>query len=62
LRRQGEALGFAEIGYTTQRDFVQKWYPEALERDVPATHFVLDPGGAGTAFKVLHQRKMLRTD
>jgi SAM-dependent MidA family methyltransferase len=62
LRRQGEALGFSEIGYTTQRDFVQKWYPEALRRDVPATHFILDPGGAGTAFKVLHQRKMPRTD
>jgi SAM-dependent MidA family methyltransferase len=62
LRRQGEALGFDEIGYTTQRDFVQKWYPEALKRDIPATRFVLDAGGAGTVFKILHQRKMPRTD
>jgi hypothetical protein len=62
LRRQGEALGFDEIGYTTQRDFVQKWYPEALKQDIPATRFVLDAEGAGTAFKVLHQRKMPRTD
>ena len=58
LRRQGVAVGFAEIGYTTQRDFVQKWYPGALKRDLPATRFVLDTGGAGTVFKVLHQRKM----
>jgi SAM-dependent MidA family methyltransferase len=58
LRRQGAALGFDEIGYTTQRDFVQKWYPGALKRDLPATRFVLDTGGAGTVFKVLHQRKM----
>src|SRR4030088_1662893 len=58
LRRQGAALGFDEIGYTTQRDFVQQWYPGALKRDLPATRFVLDTGGAGTVFKVLHQRKM----
>jgi len=37
LRRQGAALGFDEIGYTTQRDFVQKWYPGALKRDLPTT-------------------------
>ncbi len=56
LRRWGHALGFTEIGYATQREFIQRWYPENVRQDNPATRFALDPGGAGTAFKVLHQR------
>jgi SAM-dependent MidA family methyltransferase len=58
LRRWGPALGLSEIEYATQRNFVQKWYPDALKRDSRPTHFVLDPWGAGNAFKVLHQRKL----
>ena len=57
LRRWGDALGFSEIEYSTQRDFIQEWYPDALKRENPQTRLVLDPLGAGTAFKVLHQRK-----
>lgn len=58
LRHWGHALGFSEIDYASQRNFVGKWYPDALKRDNPPRRFVLDPSGAGTAFKVLHQRKM----
>jgi SAM-dependent MidA family methyltransferase len=57
LRSWGHALGFDEIAFTTQRDFIQSWYPEALKRNNAATRFVMDPASAGTAFKVLHQRK-----
>jgi SAM-dependent MidA family methyltransferase len=60
LRSWGHALGFDEIAYVTQRDFIERWYPEALERDNAATRFVLDPAGAGTAFKALHQRRVAR--
>jgi len=60
LRSWGHALGFDEIAYVTQRDFIERWYPEALERDNAATRFVLDPAGAGMAFKVLHQRRVAR--
>lgn len=58
LRCWGHALGLSEVAYATQQDFIQRWYPDATKRDIPATRFVLDPSGAGTAFKVLHQRKM----
>lgn len=57
LRLWGGALGFSEIEYSTQRDFIQEWYPDALKGENPQTRLVLDPLGAGTAFKVLHQRK-----
>jgi SAM-dependent MidA family methyltransferase len=57
LRSWGGAFGLSEIGYSTQRDFIQEWYPDALRCDHPSTRFILDPLGAGTAFKVLHQRK-----
>jgi SAM-dependent MidA family methyltransferase len=58
LRRWGRALGLSEIDYVNQRDYIEKWYPDALKRDNPSTRFILDPSGAGTAFKVLHQRKV----
>jgi SAM-dependent MidA family methyltransferase len=61
LRHWGHALGFDEITFMTQREFVQRWYPGAFRRDNAATRFVLDPSGAGTAFKVLHQRKPIQT-
>jgi SAM-dependent MidA family methyltransferase len=58
LRSWGRALGLSEIGYSTQRDFIQEWYPDALKSEDPRTRLVLDPLGAGTAFKVLHQRRV----
>jgi SAM-dependent MidA family methyltransferase len=57
LRNWGRALGLREIGYSTQLDFIRQWYPDALKSENPRTRLVLDPLGAGTAFKVLHQRK-----
>jgi SAM-dependent MidA family methyltransferase len=58
LRRWGRILGFSEACYLTQRDFIEKWCPEVLRMNNPATQFLLDPLGAGAAFKVLHQRKI----
>jgi SAM-dependent MidA family methyltransferase len=59
LRHWGRALGLSEIGYSTQLDFIQEWYPDAFKREDPVTRLVLNPLGAGTAFKVLHQRKLV---
>jgi Uncharacterized conserved protein len=58
LRRWGHALGLREIGYSSQLDFIREWYPDALKTESPIARLVLDPLGAGTAFKVLHQRKI----
>jgi SAM-dependent MidA family methyltransferase len=60
LRRWGNVLGFGEVGYSTQRSFVEKWFPPAFKEVDPATRFLLDPLGAGNAFKVLHQRRLLK--
>jgi SAM-dependent MidA family methyltransferase len=57
LRNWGEALGLSEITYISQKEFIETWYPEVLASDKQAARFIMDPAGAGTAFKVLHQRK-----
>ena len=57
LQAWGDACDFKTVNYLTQREFVAHWYPLALKESEPATAFTLDQGGAGTAFKVLHQRK-----
>jgi SAM-dependent MidA family methyltransferase len=58
LQTWGDAGGLKTVDYLTQREFVARWYPGALKQPKPATDFTLDQDGAGTAFKVLHQRKM----
>jgi SAM-dependent MidA family methyltransferase len=57
LQVWGEACDFKTVNYLTQREFVTHWYPRALKEPEGATAFTLDRAGAGTAFKVLHQRK-----
>jgi SAM-dependent MidA family methyltransferase len=57
LQAWGDACDFKTVDYLTQREFVARWYPPALKKPEHATAFTLDQGGAGTAFKVLHQRK-----
>ena len=57
LQAWGDACDFKTVNYLTQREFVGNWYPRALTEPEQATVFTLDQSGAGTAFKVLHQRK-----
>jgi SAM-dependent MidA family methyltransferase len=57
LRSWGEGLGLGEITCISQREFIEAWYPDVLASNNQATRFIMDPAGAGTAFKVLHQRK-----
>jgi SAM-dependent MidA family methyltransferase len=54
LIRWGEALGLETSPVLTQRDFVLNWNPNVDLRDA-ATAQLLDPEGAGQAFKVLEQ-------
>jgi SAM-dependent MidA family methyltransferase len=56
LQVWGNSFGLTTIDYLTQREFVARWFPKALQKGSAATAFTLEEGGAGTAFKVLHQR------
>jgi SAM-dependent MidA family methyltransferase len=56
LQVWGNSFGLTTIDYLTQREFVARWFPKALQKGSAATAFTLAEGGAGTAFKVLHQR------
>jgi SAM-dependent MidA family methyltransferase len=57
LQVWGNSFGLTTVEYLTQREFVIRWYSDALRKSGTATAFTLDEHGAGTAFKVLHQRK-----
>jgi len=57
LQVWGDEFGLITADYLTQREFVIRWLPGALKESSPAAAFTLDENGAGTAFKVLHQRK-----
>jgi SAM-dependent MidA family methyltransferase len=57
LQAWGDSVGLKTVDYLTQREFVTRWNPNALKRADAAGLFTLDEQGAGTAFKVLHQRK-----
>lgn len=57
LQAWGNSVGLKTVDYLTQREFVARWNPSALKRADAAGLFTLDEQGAGTAFKVLHQRK-----
>ena len=66
LRRWGRELGFGEGGpaLQTQAEFLRRWLPAVDRRAAgdPALGFLLDPGGAGGAFRVLEQRRSPATD
>jgi SAM-dependent MidA family methyltransferase len=55
LKRWGAAAGLAPVAFVTQQQFLLTW---GSQRDKDkAGDFMADPEGAGSAFKVLHQRK-----
>jgi SAM-dependent MidA family methyltransferase len=58
LQNWGAELGLETVTYSTQADFLAGWSEKAPMSS--ADKFVSDPAGAGSAFKVLHQRKVLR--
>ena len=58
LQAWGAALGLTTARYGTQEDFLRRWLPRRIvnrARDEPALAYLLDPDGAGNAFKVLEQ-------
>jgi SAM-dependent MidA family methyltransferase len=55
LKRWGAAAGLASVGCVTQQQFLLTWGPRRGRDKVEV--FLADPEGAGSAFKVLHQRK-----
>jgi SAM-dependent MidA family methyltransferase len=57
LQRWGEQLGLVNLPLETQRDFVLRMLPGLGSSRDPAVRVVTHPEGAGTAFKVLRQRK-----
>jgi SAM-dependent MidA family methyltransferase len=60
LAAWGEALGFATITHQSQADFLRQFAPDVVARQAAtdrAAAFLLEPGGAGEAFRVLGQRK-----
>ena len=57
LQSWGDSVALKTVGYLTQREFVSRWNPSALRQADAVAEFILKENGAGTAFKVLHQRK-----
>lgn len=60
LRRWGDDLGLRAEGLSTQAEFLQRWLPARMMKKAatePALSFLLDPDGAGGAFKVLEQTR-----
>lgn len=58
LRAWGNALGLEEVAYATQREFLDQCLTaRQKENPDPALQFLMDGFGAGSAFKVLAQRK-----
>ncbi|MFZ0502455.1 MAG: SAM-dependent methyltransferase [Chthoniobacterales bacterium] len=57
LQLWGDSFGLTTVDYLTQREFVARWFPGVWKKGAAAIAFTLKENGAGTAFKVLHQRK-----
>ena len=65
LQAWGEAAGLVTTGYGTQADFLRRWLPRRFlshASDEPTLAYLLNPAGAGGAFKVLEQVKSRRQD
>ena len=60
LQNWATEIGWQNTRLETQREFIQRTLPDAviLENTSPSARFVLNPEGAGSAFKVLEQKKM----
>lgn len=61
LQAWGEAAGFTTTRFETQADFLRRWLPDRALRPPgdARLNFLLDPAGAGGAFKVLEQGRRL---
>ena len=62
LQRWGETLGMQTRAFSTQAEFLRRWLPpRTLARAAvdPAFAFLVDPDGAGGAFKALEQSRSL---
>ena len=60
LVQWGDALGLASLPLLTQGDFLRRWLPTPVLKRAsaePALACLLDPDGAGGAFKVLEQTR-----
>jgi SAM-dependent MidA family methyltransferase len=57
LQLWGDTFDLKTVDYLSQREFIARWYAKALKQADASTAFTLREDGAGTAFKVLHQRK-----
>lgn len=59
LQNWASEIGWQNTRLETQREFIQRTLPDAviLENTSPSARFVLHPEGAGSAFKVLEQKK-----
>ncbi len=60
LQAWGAVSGLETTGYETQADFLRRWLPRRAvthARDDPVLAYLLDPAGAGGAFKVLEQTR-----
>ena len=55
LKRWGAAAGLVPVACVTQQQFLLTWAPQRGKDKI--RDFLADPEGAGSAFKVLHQRK-----
>ena len=65
LQAWGAALGLVAARYETQADFLRRWLPRRTlspARGDSALAYLLDPAGAGGAFKVLEQLRSARQD
>ncbi len=65
LQRWGSSLGWATESLSTQADFLRRWLPLRRLGQAgldPALAFLLDPAGAGGAFKVLEQKRLRAED
>lgn len=57
LERWGAAAGLDPVACVTQQQFLLTWGPQRSRDNVQ--DFLADPEGAGSAFKVLHQRRLV---
>jgi SAM-dependent MidA family methyltransferase len=60
LRAWGESFGFSTVTHQSQADFLRQFAPDAVATQAQtdrAAAFLLKPGGAGEAFRVLGQRQ-----
>jgi SAM-dependent MidA family methyltransferase len=52
----GTPLGLETLSLQSQRDFILTHLPSLRDNPGDASHFLIDPHGPGTAFKILHQQ------